>query len=212
MKIYEFRRAPNPRRVQMFLVEKNIDIEYVQVNVRNGENRESEYLAINPKSGVPALQLDNGNVISESMAICRYFDAIQPEPFIFGNSPEERGLVEMWNRKIEIEGMNPVGECLRNSSDAFKDKAVPDPRVTKQIPELAERGKMLGNRFLGDIDKKLSESKYVTGENFSMADINLYVFLDFASWIKVIPNDEHQNLLKWKELVSKRESAKVFES
>tara|TARA_Y100001936_G_scaffold253149_1_gene316076 strand:+ start:10371 stop:11009 length:639 start_codon:yes stop_codon:yes gene_type:complete len=212
MKIYEFRRAPNPRRVQMFLVEKNIDIEYVQVNVRNGENRESEYLAINPKSGVPALQLDNGNVISESMAICRYFDAIQPEPFIFGNSPEERGLVEMWNRKIEIEGMNPVGECLRNSSEAFKDKAVPDPRVTKQIPELAERGKMLGNRFLGDIDKKLSESKYVTGENFSMADINLYVFLDFASWIKVIPNDEHQNLLKWKELVSKRESAKVFES
>jgi len=212
MKIYEFRRAPNPRRVQMFLVEKNIDIEYVQVNVRNGENRESEYLAINPKSGVPALQLDNGNVISESMAICRYFDAIQPEPFIFGNSPEERGLVEMWNRKIEIEGMNPVGECLRNSSEAFKDKAVPDPRVTKQIPELAERGKMLGNRFLGDIDKKLSESKYVTGENFSMADINLYVFLDFASWIKVIPNDEHQHLLKWKELVSQRESAKVFES
>lgn len=212
MKIYEFRRAPNPRRVQMFLVEKNIDIEYIQVNVRNGENRESEYLAINPKSGVPALQLDNGNVISESMAICRYFDAVKPEPFIFGNTPEERGLVEMWNRKIEIEGMNPVGECLRNSSEAFKDRAVPDPRVTKQIPELAVRGSMLGNRFLDDIDKKLSESEYVAGKNFSMADINLYVFLDFASWVKVIPNDDHKNLLKWKESVSKRESAKVFES
>ncbi len=212
MKIYEFRRAPNPRRVQMFLVEKNIDIEYVQVNVRNGENRESEYLAINPKSGVPALQLDNGNVISESMAICRYFDAVKPEPFIFGNTPEERGLVEMWNRKIEIEGMNPVGECLRNSSEAFKDRAVPDPRVTKQIPELAVRGSMLANRFLDDIDKKLSESEYVAGKNFSMADINLYVFLDFASWVKVIPNDDHKNLLKWKESVSKRESAKVFES
>ena len=212
MKIYEFRRAPNPRRVQMFLVEKNIDIEYVQVNVRNGENRESEYLAINPKSGVPALQLDNGNVISESMAICRYFDAVKPEPFIFGNTPEERGLVEMWNRKIEIEGMNPVGECLRNSSEAFKDRAVPDPRATKQIPELAVRGSMLANRFLDDIDKKLSESEYVAGKNFSMADINLYVFLDFASWIKVIPNDDHKNLLKWKESISKRESAKVFES
>lgn len=212
MKIYEFRRAPNPRRVQMFLVEKNIDIEYVQVNVRNGENRESEYLAINPKSGVPALQLDNGNVISESMAICRYFDAVKPEPFIFGNTPEERGLVEMWNRKIEIEGMNPVGECLRNSSEAFKDRAVPDPRVTKQIPELAIRGSMLANRFLDDIDKKLSESEYVAGKNFSMADINLYVFLDFASWVKVIPNDDHKNLIKWRELVSKRESAKVFES
>ena len=212
MKIYEFRRAPNPRRVQMFLVEKNIDIEYVQVNVRNGENRESEYLAINPKSGVPALQLDNGNVISESMAICRYFDAVKPEPFIFGNTPEERGLVEMWNRKIEIEGMNPVGECLRNSSEAFKDRAVPDPRATKQIPELAVRGRMLANRFLDDIDKKLSESEYVAGKNFSMADINLYVFLDFASWVKVIPNDDHKNLLKWKESVSKRESAKVFES
>jgi len=212
MKIYEFRRAPNPRRVQMFLVEKNIDIEYVQVNVRNGENRESEYLAINPKSGVPALQLDNGNVISESMAICRYFDAVKPEPFIFGNTPEERGVVEMWNRKIEIEGMNPVGECLRNSSEAFKDRAVPDPRVTKQIPELAIRGSMLANRFLDDIDKKLSESEYAAGKNFSMADINLYVFLDFASWVKVITNDDHKNLLKWKESVSKRESAKVFES
>ena len=178
MKIYEFRRAPNPRRVQMFLAEKNIDVEYVQVIVRNGENRESDYLNINPKSGVPALQLDNGNVISESMAICRYFDAIQPEPFLFGETPEEKGLVEMWNRKIEIEGMNPVGECLRNSSEAFKDRAVPDPRVTKQIPELADRGSMLANRFLDDINERLSKNKYVAGENFSMADINLYVFLD----------------------------------
>jgi glutathione S-transferase len=212
MKIYEYRRAPNPRRVQMFLVEKNINVEYVQVNVGNGENRESEYLAINPKGGVPALQLDNGKVISESMAICRYFDAIQPEPFIFGDSPEERGLVEMWNRKIEIEGMNPVGECLRNSSEAFKDRAVPDPRTTKQIAELAQRGSMLANRFLDDINKRLSESQYVAGENFSMADINLYVFLDFASWVKVIPTENHKNLTNWKEIVSKRESAKVFEN
>ena len=212
MKIYEFRRAPNPRRVQMFLTEKNIDVEYVQVNVRNGENRESDYLNINPKSGVPALQLDNGNVISESMAICRYFDAIQPEPYLFGETPEEKGLVEMWNRKIEIEGMNPVGECLRNSSEAFKDRAVPDPRVTKQIPELAERGSMLANRFLGDINERLSKNKYVAGENFSMADINLYVFLDFASWVKVKPTDEHTDLLKWKDLIDTRESSKVFEN
>ena len=212
MKIYEFRRAPNPRRVQMFLTEKNIDVEYVQVNVRNGENRESDYLNINPKSGVPALQLDNGNVISESMAICRYFDAIQPEPYLFGETPEEKGLVEMWNRKIEIEGMNPVGECLRNSSEAFKDRAVPDPRVTKQIPELAERGSMLANRFLGDINERLSKNKYVAGENFSMADINLYVFLDFASWVKVKPTDEHTDLLRWKDLIDTRESSKVFEN
>tara|TARA_Y100001970_G_scaffold241635_1_gene305357 strand:+ start:1159 stop:1797 length:639 start_codon:yes stop_codon:yes gene_type:complete len=212
MKIYEFRRAPNPRRVQMFLTEKNIDVEYVQVNVRNGENRESDYLNINPKSGVPALQLDNGNVISESMAICRYFDAIQPEPYLFGETPEEKGLVEMWNRKIEIEGMNPVGECLRNSSEAFKDRAVPDPRITKQIPELAERGSMLANRFLGDINERLSKNKYVAGENFSMADINLYVFLDFASWVKVKPTDEHTDLLRWKDLIDTRESSKVFEN
>ena len=212
MKIYEFKRAPNPRRVQMFLAEKNIDVEYVQVNVRNGENRESDYLAINPKSGVPALKLDNGNVISESMAICRYFDAIQPEPFLFGESPEEKGIVEMWNRKIEKEGMNPVGECLRNSSEAFKDRGVPDPRPTKQIPELAERGSMLANRFLGDINKQLSNSKFVTGENFTMADINLYVFLDFASWVKVVPKEEHQCLINWRNLISERDCARVFES
>ena len=212
MKIYEFKRAPNPRRVQMFLAEKNIQVECVQVDVRNGENRENDYLEINPKSGVPALQLDNGNVISESMAICRYFDAIQPEPFLFGETPEQKGLVEMWNRKIEIEGMNPVGECLRNSSEAFKDRAVPDPRSTKQIPELAERGSMLANRFLGDINERLSNNEYVAGENFSMADINLYVFLDFASWVKVIPTEDHKSLIKWKEVISKRKCAKVFES
>jgi len=212
MKIYEFKRAPNPKRVQMFLAEKKIDIEYVQVNVRSGENRESNYLSINPKSGVPALQLDNGVIISESMAICRYFDAIQPEPYLFGETPEERGLVEMWNRRIEIEGINSVGDCLRNSSEAFKDKAVPDPRVTKQIPELAERGRILANRFLDDINIQLKNSEYVAGNNFSMADINLFVLLDFASWIKVIPNDDHVNLIKWKEEVSSRESAKVFEN
>ena len=212
MKIYEFRRAPNPRRVQMFLAEKKIEVETIQINVRSGENRESNYLSINPKSGVPALQLDDGTVITESMAICRYFDAIQPEPFLFGESAEEKGLVEMWNRKIEIEGMNPVGEGLRNSSEAFKDKAVPDPRVTKQIPELAERGIMLANRFLDDINKKLKQSQYVAGDNFSMADINLFVLLDFASWIKDIPTEDHGSLIKWKELVSSRESAKIFES
>ena len=212
MRIYEFKRAPNPKRVQMFLAEKKIDIEYVQVNVRSGENRESNYLSINPKSGVPALQLDNGVIISESMAICRYFDAIQPEPYLFGETAEERGLVEMWNRRIEIEGINSVGDCLRNSSEAFKDKAVPDPRVTQQIPELAERGRMLANRFLDDINNKLKNSEYVAGNQFSMADINLFVLLDFASWIKVIPNDNHVNLIKWKEEVSSRESAKVFEN
>lgn len=212
MKIYEFKRAPNPKRVQMFLAEKQIDVEYIQVNVRSGENRESNYLSINPKSGVPALELDNGVIITESMAICRYFDAIQPEPYLFGETPEEKGLVEMWNRKIEIEGINSVGDCLRNSSEAFKDKAVPDPRVTQQIPELAERGRMLANRFLDDINKKLKKSEYVAGNKFSMADINLFVLLNFASWIKVIPTDAHVNLIRWKEVVSARESAKVFES
>ncbi|MAC41888.1 MAG: glutathione S-transferase [Pelagibacterales bacterium] len=211
MKLYEFKRAPNPRRVQMFLVEKKIDVEYVQVNVRAGENRESNFLSINPKSGVPALELDNGTVISESMAICRYFDAMQPEPYIFGETPEEKGLVEMWNRKVEIEGMNPIGECLRNSSEAFIDRAVADPRATKQIPELASRGIMLGNRFLDDINERLNQAEYVAGNNFSMADINLYVFLDFASWVKVIPNDNHKYLLRWKEMIGKRDSAKVFE-
>jgi glutathione S-transferase len=195
----------------MFLVEKKIDVEYVQVNVRAGENRESNFLSINPKSGVPALELDNGTVISESMAICRYFDAMQPEPYIFGETPEEKGLVEMWNRKVEIEGMNPIGECLRNSSEAFIDRAVADPRATKQIPELASRGSMLGNRFLDDINERLNQAEYVAGNNFSMADINLYVFLDFASWVKVIPNDSHKDLLRWKEMIAKRDSAKVFE-
>ena len=96
--------------------------------------------------------------------------------------------------------------------EAFKDRAVPDPRSTKQIPELAKRGSMLANRFLGDINVRLSKNKYVAGDSFSMADINLYVFLDFASWVKVIPTEDHQSLIKWKEVINERECAKVFQS
>ena len=212
MKIYEYKIAPNPLRVQMFLSEKDINVETVQVDVRNGENRKEEYLSINPKGGVPSLALDDGTVITESIAICRYFEAIKPEPSLFGNTPEEKGLIEMWSRRTDIEGISSVADALRNFSENFKDRAVPDPRETKQIPELAKRGVMLANRYLDDANEKLEKSEYLAGDKFSMADINLYVLLYFANWVKVKPKKEHTNLIRWKELVSKRESAKVFEN
>ena len=212
MKIYEYKIAPNPLRVQMFLSEKDINVETIQVDVRNGENRKEEYLSINPKGGVPSLALDDGTVITESIAICRYFEAIKPEPSLFGNTPEEKGLIEMWSRRTDIEGISSVADALRNFSENFKDRAVPDPRETKQIPELAKRGVMLANRYLDDANEKLEKSEYLAGDKFSMADINLYVLLYFANWVKVRPTDEHTDLLRWKDLIDTRESTKVFEN
>ena len=211
MKLYEYKAAPNPLRVQMFLVEKDINVDTIQIDVRSGENRKEKYLTINPKGGVPSLELDNGTIITESLAICRYFEALQPDPPLFGKNPEENGLIEMWQRKTDIEGISSVGDALRNFSENFKDRAVADPRETKQIPELAERGVMLANRFLGDANNQLAKYEYLAGDNFSMADINLYVLLYFANWVKVKPTEEHSGLIRWKELIDKRESTKVFE-
>jgi len=211
MKLYEYKAAPNPLRVQMFLVEKGINVDTIQIDVRSGENRKEKYLTINPKGGVPSLELDNGTIITESLAICRYFEALQPDPPLFGKNPEENGLIEMWQRKTDIEGISSVGDALRNFSENFKDRAVADPRETKQIPELAERGVMLANRFLGDANNQLGKCEYLAGDNFSMADINLYVLLYFANWVKVKPTEEQSGLIRWKELIDKRESTKVFE-
>jgi len=211
MKLYEYKAAPNPLRVQMFLAEKGITIETIQIDVRSGENRKEKYLSINPKGSVPSLELDNKTIITESIAICRYFEAVQPEPALFGKTAEEKGLIEMWQRKTDIEGITSVGDALRNFSENFKDRAVADPRETKQIPELAKRGVILANRYLDDANTQLSKTEYLAGNSFSMADINLYVMLYFANWVKVQPSEEHTNLLRWKDLISKRESINVFE-
>ena len=209
MKLYDFELAPNPRRVRMYLAEKGISVPTVQVNLRQGEQFREDFRAENPTLIVPALLLDDGRLITETMAICRYFEAVQPQPPLFGDTPRAQALVEMWSRRAELEGFLAVAEALRNSLERFKDRALPGPRNYAQIPALVERGKARVQAFFDDLEQRLADSPYVAGETFSVADITAFVTVEFAGWVEEKPREEHQHLRRWHALVAARPSAKA---
>ncbi len=209
MKLYDFELAPNPRRVRMYLAEKGIEVPTVQVNLRQGEQFREDFKAGNPTLIVPALVLDDGTLVTETMAICRYFEAVQPNPPLFGSTPREQALVEMWSRRAELEGFLAVAEALRNSLERFKDRALPGPRNYSQIPALVERGKARVRAFFDDLDRRLADSAYVAGETFSVADITAFVTVEFAGWVEEKPRAEHRHLGRWHALVAARPSAKA---
>ena len=209
MKLYDFELAPNPRRVRMYLAEKSIEVPTEQVNLRQGQQFHEGFKAENPTLIVPALVLDDGTLITETMAICRYFEAEHPSPSLFGTSPREQALVEMWSRRAELEGFLAVAEALRNSLERFKDRALPGPRNYAQIPALVERGKARVQAFFDDLDRRLADSPYVAGEGFSVADITAFVTVEFAGWVEEKPREEHRHLKRWHALIAARPSAKA---
>jgi glutathione S-transferase len=155
MKLYDFALAPNPRRVRMFLAEKGVEVPSVQVNTREREQFSGAFRAINPNCQVPALELDDGTIITESVAICRYFEETHPEPPLIGRDTVDRAIVEMWNRRVEFDGYLAVAEAVRNSLPMFEDRALSGvPGGVPQIPALAERGKATFGRFLTRIDDR----------------------------------------------------------
>ena len=209
MKLYDFQAAPNPRRVRIFLAEKGIEVPTVQIDLRNREQHGEEFLARNPWAGVPCLELDDGSHIAESVAICRYFEMRQPEPPLMGTTPEEAARIEMWNRRIEIDGFQAAGEAFRNSSPNFVDRGVGGVHPVAQIADLAERGKMRLPRFYEALDACLADREFVIGERYTIADITAVVAIDFAGWVKVAPDPALANLAAWYERVSARPSAKA---
>jgi len=209
MKLYDFGGAPNPRRLRIFLAEKRISVPTEQVDLMAGEQLQDSFRAINPFCTVPALELDDGTCISEVMAICRYFEALQPEPPLMGITPEEQGTIAMWEHRIEINGMLAVGDALRNSVDRFAGRAMPGPLDLEQIPDLIDRGKKRTDHFLEVLDERFGESEHLAGPNFSVADITALVAVDFAGRIdKGIP-DSHANLKRWHDAVYVRPSAQA---
>lgn len=209
MKLYDFAPAPNPRRVRIFLAEKGIPVETVQINLRSREHFEDSFKAKVPQVIVPCLELDDGTILTESMAICRYFEAVQPQPALFGKSPLEIGTIEMWNRRVELDGILAAADALRNSAERMKDRGATGPVNYPQIPELAARGKARAAAFFDVLDERLAKSTYVAGDAYSMADINALVMVDFAGWVDVKPTAAQRNLARWHTLVSARPSAKA---
>ena len=209
MKLYEFALAPNPRRVRVFLAEKGVKVPMVQVNLREAEQLKPEFLAINPFATVPVLELDDGRRIAETIAICRYFEAVHPEPRLFGRDPYEMGAVEEWQRHCELEGMAAIADAFRNSTPGMKGRAVTGQYGYEQIPELAARGKARATKFFELLDARLAKQEFVAGNAYSVADITALVSHDFGTRTKVLSLDHLPNLKRWYGAVSARPSAQA---
>ena len=209
MKLYDYHRAPNPRRVRIFSAEKGIEFEKVEIDLGSKQQMEAEYRSLNSRLSVPALELDDGSILTESVAICRYLEEIHPEPALFGTGAFGKATVEMWHRRVELEGLIPISEAVRNSVEFFAGRAMPGPLDFEQIPELAERAKKRVTFFYNMLDKRLTDSTYIAGDEFSIADIAALVGIDFAKVIKRRIGDNQAALQRWHNEVSARPSAKA---
>jgi glutathione S-transferase len=203
MKLYDGGRAPNPRRVKVFLAEKGITVPTEQVDLGKLAHKSPGYAAINPLQRVPALELDDGTIISESIAICRYFERLHPEPPLFGTDAKDMAVVEMWERRIEFHLLGPISHVFRNSHPAMKEMEIP------QIPAWADANKPRVMDFLGLLDRELGQHRHVAGDRFSVADITGMIAVDFMKPAKLSVPDQLGNIKRWHDEVSARPSAKA---
>ncbi len=198
MKLYES-PSPNARRVHIFMAEKGIECERIAVDIRAAENLSVEYLAKNPGGRVPLLELEDGTFIGESVAICRYLESFQPDSPLFGESGIEAAKVEMWQRRAELNFFLEVASAFRNITGFFKDR---ETCVAEWGQVCAERAPKMLSMF----DEQLSQTAYLAGDTFSIADITLSVALDFARMVKVVALPELPNIERWYGEVSARSS------
>jgi glutathione S-transferase len=201
MKLYDGGRAPNPRRVRIFLAEKGIAVPTEQVDLGSLQQKGDAFTAINPMQRVPALILDDGTVIAESIAICRYFEELQPDPPLFGRGALQSALVEMWNRRVEFHLFIPVSNIFRHLHPAMKEMESP------QVREWGEANKPRALSFLEFLDGELKARSFVAGDSYSVADITAMIAVDFMRVSKMAVPDTLSNLKRWYTAVSARPSA-----
>lgn len=204
--LYDYPRAPSPRRARILLAEKGIAHETVEVDMVKAEQMSEAFRAINPGCTIPALALGDGTVLTDNAAITAWAEATCPEPPLLGTTPLEKAEIASWNAKIEMEGFMAIAEALRNSSPAMKDRALPGPHDFAQIPELAERGLTRLKLFLDKFDARMAGREFVATDRFSLADITAVVAIDFARAVRVTPRDDHANLLAWRARMAQRPS------
>ena len=192
--------APNPRRVRMFLAEKGIDLPETNVDMMKREHKSPEFRAKNSMGQLPALELDDGTCISETVAICRYFEETNPEPPLFGVTPVEKALVDQWIRRVEFAVMMPVGNFWRHAH----------PRTAALLTQFKDFGQSNAETYKGAqkyLNRELESRDFLVGDTFTMADICLLSTVDFADWIGLPVEDEFTNLKAWRERVKARPSA-----
>lgn len=201
MKLYDAGKAPNPRRVRIFMAEKGLSIpESVQIDMMKSENKSPAYTAVNPWQRMPALELDDGTVIAESIAICRYFDELHPEPPLFGTGALGKALVEMWNRRMELGLLAAVAAVFRHLHPAAAVLEVP------QIATWGEANKARAAEELARLDAALAGKAFICGDHFSVADITAGVAVDFSKPAKVEVPASLANVRRWHDSLKARPS------
>lgn len=203
MKLFDGGRAPNPRRVRVFLAEKGISVPLAPVNMSAMEHKGETVSQRNPLRQLPVLELDDGAIITESIAICRYFEALHPEPPLFGVGPLGITMVEMWQRRVEFNLLMPVAQAFRHIHPAMKEWEVP------QVPEWGEANKPKALAFVRLLDAELAKRAFIAGDSFSVADITAMIATDFMKPARIAVPTECDNFLGWYSRVSARPSAKM---
>jgi glutathione S-transferase len=203
MKLYDSKAAPNPRRVRIYLAEKGIAVPTEQVDIMAKQHYSADYAQVNPLQRMPALVLDDGTVITETIAICRYFEALNPEPPMFGVGAKDQAIVEMWQRRCELSLFFPIAHVFRHTHPAMKELEVP------QVPEWAEANRPRVLEFLRVLDAQLVKNKFVAGERYTVADITALCAIDFMKPARVSVPDEMTNVKRWHAEVAARPSAKA---
>ena len=203
MKIYEDARAPNPRRLRIFVAEKGLKIPTEQVDIFARKNRTPEMLAKNPAGGLPFVELDDGTHLAESVAICRYLEGLHPEPNLMGKDNREQAFIEMWNRRMELNLFAPVARAFQHTSEIFKP-------ILKQFPEYGETQREITRLQLQWLDAQIGNKPFIAGDRFTVADITALVAVDFGAQLAGVQLDPSlKNLARWHQSVSSRPSAKA---
>lgn len=205
MKLYDFGPAANSKRVRMFLVEKNLEVPIEELNVRDGKQYEEPFTSMNPFHCVPFLELDDGTVIAESISICRYLEELNPEPSLFGRDPAERAVIDMWNRRVELDGFMPGLHATRNHVPMFAGRVVPGTRTDLvQLPAMVERGKEMLDIFLDRLEPQLASNEFIAGSNVSIADITGFFVINMASNFEMNIESRYPNIHRWHTMFSSR--------
>ena len=207
MKFYDCATAPNPRRARIFIAEKGLTPETHEISIAEGAQLSRDFLEVNPRATIPVLVTDDGTTLTENIGIAAYLEAAYPEPPLMGRTPEEKGLVLMWNAIAEQQGGQPVAEALRNGNPRMKDRAIPGTVNYAQIPELAERGMARATAFFGLLEERLSTSPYLATDHFTLADITAFVFVEFARVVKLRIPEDNPATLDWHARIRARPSA-----
>jgi len=203
MILYSYPMAPNPRRVRIFLAEKGIEVPIQDVDITTGENRQPDFMKKNPVGSIPVLELDDGTCISESVAICRYFEALHPEPPLFGTTPEEIAHIDMWLRRVELNVMSTVGQVWIHGSPLTAG-------LFDQITAAADFGRERAAMGFKLLDDQLADNEFIAGDKYTIADAVAHSTMDFATGLVAMTYDDSLvNLKRWHDMVCARPSAQA---